>query len=140
MGRKPPLPSETGHRLILDSGAIIALSRGNQRVKHSLRLAVNEGLRVHIAAVTLAETVRGDGPRDAPVNRIINDVNSVLPVTDLVGRTAGGLLAKAGSDDTIDAIVVAIAILVGGARILTNDPDDLRALAEGEPEVVVHAV
>jgi hypothetical protein len=44
-----------------------------------------------------------------------------------MGRDAGALLAKARTDDPIDATVVLIAR--SGDRILTSDPDDIGHLA-----------
>lgn len=37
----------------------------------------------------------------------------------------------------LDALVVAAAIETGGSRIVTSDPDDLRALAADHPEIAV---
>jgi len=127
------------HRLILDAGAIIALSRADQRARAALAAAVEAGADVSIPAVVVAETVR-DGTADAPVNRIIKAVGDVSAADERVGRTAGRLLADAGSDSTIDALVVASAIDAGGTVILTGDPDNLRALAGDRPGVVMQAL
>jgi len=55
---------------------------------------------------------------------------------------AGRLLAKPGADDkTIDALIVAEALSKhGGADILTADPEDMRLLAEGNPQVKVRSI
>jgi len=58
-------------------------------------------------------------------------------VDERIGRTAGALLGKASSDSTIDAIVVASAVELGGGVVLTGDRDDLESLATGHPEVVI---
>jgi hypothetical protein len=49
-------------RLILDSGAAIALARGDQRARSFLARALEVGALVEIPVVVLAETLRG-GPR-----------------------------------------------------------------------------
>lgn len=126
-------------RLILDAGAVIALSRADQRARAALTAALEAGADVSIPAVVVAETVRGVAA-DAPVNRIVKAVGEVSVADERVGRTAGRLLGEARSDSTIDALVVASAVEVGGAVILTGDPDDLRALAGDRPGVVIQAL
>jgi len=87
--------------------------------------------------VVLAETLRG-GPRDAPVNRVLNAVGSVPEAREVHGRIAGQLLAAARSTETTDALVVAHAVNVGGAHVLTSDREDLVRLAASHPEVWIH--
>lgn len=124
-------------RLILDSGAVIALSRGDQRARAFLARALELRAPVEIPAVVVAETVRG-GPRDAPVNRVLKAVGAISETRESHGRTAGRLLGSARSSHTIDAIVVAHAVEEGGAHILTGDRDDLKRLATAHPEVQIH--
>lgn len=126
-------------RLILDSGAVIALSRSDTRARAALAAALEADAEVSIPAVVVAETVRGVAA-DAPVNRIVKAVGEVDLVDEPVGRVAGRLLGDAGSSSTVDAIVVATAIEAGGAVVLTGDPDDLGALATEHPEVIVEAL
>jgi len=123
-------------RLILDSGAVIALSRNDQRARAALAAAWEAGVEVSIPSLVVAETVRGSA-EDGPVNRVIKAVGDVRPAAEGTGRIAGGLLGAARSDSTVDAVVVAAAIEVGGGVILTGDPDDVAALASGHPEVIV---
>jgi predicted nucleic acid-binding protein len=129
-------PAGPPQRLILDAGAVIALSRSDVRARAALAAAREAGADVSIPAVVVAETVRG-AAADAPVNRIIKAVGEVSAADERAGRTAGRLLGEAGSDSTIDAIVVASAVEAGGAVILTGDPDDLRTLAGDRPGVVI---
>lgn len=128
--KRGPLPQ----RLILDSGAVIALSRGDQRARAFVARALELDAPVEIPVVVVAETVRG-GPRDASVNRVLKAVDVVPEATEEVGRTAGRLLGQAGSDATVDALVVAQAVHAGGAHVLTGDADDLERLAAPHPEV-----
>lgn len=123
-------------RLILDAGAVIALSRSDVRARAALVAAVEAGAEVSIPAVVVAETVRG-AATDAPGNRVVKAVGQVDVVDEAVGRTAGRLLGDAGSSQTVDAIVVATAIEARGAVVLTGDPSDLEALASGHDEVVI---
>lgn len=127
-------------RLILDSGAVIALARQEPRARAALAAAVRAGAEVEVPPEVVAETVRGDGPRDAPVNRVIRAVGEVPASEEAHARLAGRLLAKARSNATVDAMVVAHAIRSGGGVVLTGDPDDLGRLAAAHPEVVIEPV
>jgi len=95
-------------RLILDSGAVIALSRNDARVRAALAAAHEVGVRVSIPSVVVAETVRGMAT-GGPVNRVINAVGEVISVDEQVGRFAGGLFGSPKSRSTIDAVVVVVA-------------------------------
>jgi predicted nucleic acid-binding protein len=124
-------------RLILDSGAVLALARRDVRARAALTAAWEVGAEVVLPAVVVAETVRGNGPRDAPVNRVVAAVGEVADVDEATARVAGALLAKAASTATIDALVVAEAVAGGGGVVLTGDADDLGALAADRAEVSV---
>lgn len=126
-------------RLILDSGALIAVGRGNLRVRSFLARALELETSVEVPAVVLAETLRG-GPRDAPVNQLLNSTARVAPTTEAIGRLAGRLQAEAGMTAVADAIVVAHALIGGPARLLTSDPDDLARLVGRRDEVSISVV
>lgn len=121
-------------RLILDSGAVIALARGEQRARAFLARALELRVPVEIPVVVVAETVRG-GARDAPVHLVLKAVGSVPEAREAHGRTAGRLLGAARSTNTVDALVVAQAVEAGGAHVLTGDREDLERLAMPHPEV-----
>jgi predicted nucleic acid-binding protein len=125
-------------RLILDSGAVIALSRNDIRARAVLATAWEAGAEVSIPSVVIAKTVRGTA-KDAPVNRVVKAVGAVSSADESTGRIAGSLLRAARSTSTVDAVVVATAMELGGGVILTGDAGDLQALAAGHPAVVVHA-
>lgn len=128
---------QTPQRLILDSGAVIALSRGDQKARAFLARALELRTAIEIPVVVVAETVRG-GPRDAPVNRVLKTVGLIPLASEVHGRTAGRLLGSARLSNTVDALVVAHAVNRGGAHILTGDPDDLERLAAPHPDVWIH--
>ncbi len=121
-------------RLILDSGAVIAWSRGENRSRALLRRALELGVDVRIPVAVLAETLRG-GARDAPIHRVRNAVD-VFPLDERIGRLAGSLLGGTGGTNTVDALVAAEAV-ISQADVLTGDPDDLRALLANHPRVKV---
>jgi predicted nucleic acid-binding protein len=126
-------------RLILDAGAVIALSRTDLRARAALAAAVEAGAEVSVPSVVVAETVRGVAA-DAPVNRVLKAIGEVDAANEAIGRTAGRLLGEAGSSATVDAVVVATAVEAGGAVVLTGDPDDLGSLAVDHREVVIEAL
>ncbi len=117
-------------RLILDSGAIIAITRGKSRPLIEFTKMRRRYSLVTVPAVVVAEVIRG-GPADAIVNRFLKTVDEIAAVSERTARRAGALLATAGRSDTVDALVVAEAALGGSAVVMTGDPDDLKALAEG---------
>lgn len=130
---------QTPQRLILDSGAVIALARGEQRARAFLARALELGVPVEVPVVVVAETIRG-GPRDAPVYRVLKAVGSVPEAREVHGRTAGYLLGATRSTGTVDALVVAQAVEAGGAQILTGDLDDLERLSSAHPDVIIHSL
>lgn len=134
--------------LILDAEALNALARARQRpvlaqrARAILQVAHDERALVRVPAPVLAEVCRG-GPVDAPVNHILNACGIV--VMDLTGRSArraGVLLTKnkLGSAHAVDAFVVATALEFGSAVIATGDPDDLRRLSAGFPQLRIFAI
>jgi predicted nucleic acid-binding protein len=123
-------------RLILDSGAVIALARAEPRALAFLRRALELDADVVVPVVVLAETLRG-GRTDAAVNRVLNNVGQIGATLPGVGRVAGALLGASRSNDTVDAMVVAEAVARGGGQVLTSDPSDLRRLAASEDSVTI---
>ena len=95
-------------------------------------------LRVVVPAVIIAESTQGN-PRDAPINRVIK-LLEVVAVDEAAAREAAALKTTAqmaGVEQTIDALVVAVASLAGGGAILTSDVDDIAALASARPELAL---
>ena len=121
-------------RLILDSGAVIAWSRGDVRARAMLTRALELALDIRIPIAVLAETLRG-GPRDAPIHRVRNAVD-VFPTGESTARLAGALLGRTGGTNTVDALVAAEAV-TAAADVLTSDADDLRTLLVEHPAVTV---
>jgi predicted nucleic acid-binding protein len=136
---KPRRIHSAPQRLILDSGAVIALARGDARARAFIARALELQAQVEIPVVVLAETLRG-GPRDAPVHRVLKAVGPVADAREVHGRTAGRLLEVARSADTVDALVLAHAVVAGGAHVLTGDREDLERLAASHPEVWIHTL
>lgn len=132
-------PKSDARPLILDAGAVIALTRGEHVARQVVRRANASGVEVLLPVVVVAETYRGR-PSDARMHRAMEVVDQVPPATEAIGRIAGSLLGAAGSAETIDALVVAEAVARGGGRVLTGDARDLARLASPHPEVVIEAI
>ena len=113
--------------LTLDTGALIAFERGDAVTAIRIERAALDGVRVTVPAPCIVEAWRG-GPRSARLARLMAGVS--FEALDLqLARAAGVLLVRAGSDDAVDAVVIAGAHRRGDA-VLTGDPKDLELLAE----------
>jgi predicted nucleic acid-binding protein len=118
-------------RLILDSGGLSALADGDPRAVAWVLRATQRGALIGIPAPVLAECITGQ-QRDAAVYRVIPSMDTVLPTTAEIARTAGALryLTRL-SHATVDAIIVATAVHQDPRSIiLTSDPDDLQLLVD----------
>ncbi|MHB8512527.1 MAG: PIN domain-containing protein [Actinomycetota bacterium] len=126
--------------LILDSGAVIALARADHRTRAFVRRALEAGTEMMIPSVVIAETIRGSGPRDAPINRVLATARAVLSAGEATGRIAGSILGRSRSNKTIDAMIIAGASELGGGRILTSDAKDLQFLTQGMKNIKIHSL
>lgn len=90
--------------------------------------------------VVLAETVRGTGPRDAPVNMTLAQFEPHPPLVEQTARLAGALLGAARSNSTIDALVVAEAICRQPSLLVTGDFDDMAFLLDSHPGVSLERI
>jgi len=118
--------------LTLDSGALIAFERADQRVMAYLKEALRLGVEVTIPAVVVAEVWRG-GPRAARVAALLSAC-VVEPLDEALARIAGEAMGAIERSTVVDAIVVASAALRGD-RVLTTDHDDLARLCTHFPTV-----
>jgi predicted nucleic acid-binding protein len=129
--------------LLLDSEAISCLADGpalrRDRVRALMAEMRRRELSVATVAAVLAEVVRGR-PRDAGVfSGLRRERVEVHPVDTRAGVRAGQLLGAAGlgSERAVDAFVVAVADLSGGAVIATVDKNDMDRLAAHAANVQV---
>lgn len=113
--------------LILDSGAFLAVERGNRDIAALVKWERRAARTPMTSGGVVAQVWRGGRGRQAEVARLLAGLD-VMAVDDKLGRRAGMLLARSGQPDAIDATVVCLAN--DGDDILTSDPDDLRVLAE----------
>lgn len=113
--------------VVLDTGALIALERGDPRLRALVRLAGHGGRRLVIPPTVLAQAWRG-GARSARLAALLQaDYVDVPPFGRAEARGVGELLAASGTADVVDAAVV-IAARLRGAPVVSSDADDLRRL------------
>jgi predicted nucleic acid-binding protein len=129
--------------LLLDSEALSAIANGPKARRDRVRALATEMRRrelpIATVAAVLAEVVRGR-PQDAGVfSGLRRERVEVHPVDSRVGVRAGQLLGACGGDSrmAVDAFVVAVGDLAGGAVVATVDADDLRRLANAATGVVI---
>jgi predicted nucleic acid-binding protein len=132
--------------LLLDSEALSSIAHGPTARRDRVRALVHEMRRrelpIATVAAVLAEVVRGR-PADAAVfGELRRERVLVHPVDTAAGVRAGRLLgaARRGSECAIDAFLVAVAELEGGAVIATVDVDDVGELAAHARGVVVASI
>lgn len=110
--------------LILDSGALIALERNDRAMWRRYKALMLAGQTPVTHGGIVAQAWRG-GPRQARLAKALDGID-VRALDGELGRSAGELLARAGTADAIDA---ALALLAeDGDEIATSDPDDLASL------------
>ncbi len=121
--------------IALDSGALIALSRGDETVRAILRRWTNSGYETVVPCPVLSEVLRGK-QGDAAVNHILNSraaAIQILPVTEIEARDAGLRIGRTTRKHvTVDALIVAVAVAHDVREIITGDPADIEALAAGD--------
>jgi hypothetical protein len=108
-----------------DAGALIAAERDSEAMWVFHRRSLEDGLRPKLSTAVLGQVWRG-GPQPL-LSRFLRGCR-ILPLTEREARAAGAVLARSGTDDLIDAVVVVDAIAHGGV-LVTSDPDDMRRIA-----------
>jgi hypothetical protein len=112
--------------IVYDTGALLAVERGNRAVARLHLQAVASGVRPVVPANVLAQAWRG-GPQ-ASLSLLLKGC-LVTAMDDRLARAVGAACGKAGTRDVVDASVVVTAAALG-AVVVTSDPDDLEHLAD----------
>lgn len=113
-----------------DTGALIALERGDQRMRRVLTGATRKDVQIVVPAAVLAEWWRG-GRRHQDLLESVD----VEPLSERLAKIAGEAVAAVGAT-AIDAIVMASAAQRGDI-VYTSDFDDLDRLRQVFPTVTV---
>jgi hypothetical protein len=113
--------------MVLDSGAFVAVERDERPVIAQLRVAHSAGLELRTTGVIVAEVWRDASGRQGNIARLLKSVD-VRAVDEQLGREAGVLSGRAGTNQAADATIVAVS--AHGDQILTSDPGDIRRLVD----------
>lgn len=114
--------------LILDSGALIAIERGNRRVGALLERAARERVEVRTCATCVAQVWR-DPARQARLTRALAGIveHSLDPSR---ARRIGLLLAATETSNVMDAAVLSLGRK--GDTLVTSDAGDLTRLVASD--------
>jgi hypothetical protein len=113
--------------LTFDTGALIAIDRGDRRLIALLQEAVRKGLPLRVPAGVIGQVWR-DGRRQATLARFLRTREvEVQALDEYAARAAGELCGATGTSDVIDASVV-ITARQRRDTVLTGDPNDLLKL------------
>lgn len=116
--------------LTFDTGALIALERGDKRMRVVLDTANIDHVQVTVPAVVIAEWWRGGNRRRQDILAAID----IEPTTEHLARLAGEAIAALPGATVVDAIVMASAAQRGGL-VYTSDVVDLDRLRTRFPGV-----
>lgn len=119
--------------VVLDSGALIAIERGDRDMWSVLARELAAGRVGLTHGGVVGEVWRGGTGRQARLAHALTGVD-VRVIDDDLGRRAGVLIGRAGRADVIDAALVLIAD--DGDEIFTADPADLEVLARAAGRMV----
>ena len=125
MGRTRARTTAAG--ITLDTGALIALDRGDKRMIALLHQALAQGCAFRVPSGVLGQAWR-DGRIQVTLARFLRSEEvEIIPLDEQLARSCGELCGATNTSDIIDASVV---ILARGRRdpIVTSDPHDLRRL------------
>jgi hypothetical protein len=113
-------------KLVLDSGALIALEHHDRAMWRRFKAALLSGNVPVSHGGVVGQTWRAGEPRQALLAKALAGID-VHAIDDPAGRAAGELLARARRSDVIDAALVLLA--EDGDHIVTSDSEDIEPLA-----------
>jgi predicted nucleic acid-binding protein len=119
----------TQRAVVLDTGALIAFERGDERMRALLMGARASGTRMIISAGVLAQAWRDPAKQVALGSLMKAKETTVVPLDKVLAEAAGVLCGRRQTSDVIDASVVLTARREGpGTVVVTSDVDDLQHL------------
>jgi predicted nucleic acid-binding protein len=102
-----------------DTGALIALERGDHRMRSVLKLARSDSIRIVVPTVVLGEWWRGKTKaRDLLIGSVLLE-----PLNESLAKLAGEALAKVRQATFVDAVVMASAAQRGDVVYTSNQRD-----------------
>ncbi|HEY3820640.1 MAG TPA: PIN domain-containing protein [Polyangiaceae bacterium] len=118
--------------IALDSGALIALERADDRIRALCREALRAGVRIVVPAPVLAQVWR-EGRRQAVLAMLLKGRTTEVAELDAeLAKAAGVLCGRAGTSDIVDACLALVA-RQERAVVVTGDAEDMLRLDPGLP-------
>ena len=128
MGKKRAGIAAAG--ITLDTGALIALDRGNKRMIALLSEALGQGSVFRVPSGVVGQAWR-DGRVQVTLARFLRSEEvEIVPLDAELARACGELCGATKTSDVVDASVVILA-RKGRDPIVSSDPDVLRRLDSG---------
>jgi len=122
--------------IALDTGALIALDRGDKRMIALIKRALDRGLDFRVPAGVVGQAWR-DGRVQVALSRFLRSEEvHIIPLDDQLARACGELCGAGNTADIIDASVVILARRRRD-RIVTSDPNELRRQDPAAPIIAV---
>ena len=119
--------TRTAAGVVLDTGALIALERGDKRMIALLPRALHQGRALRVPAGVVGQAWRNGRVQVILARFLRSEEVEIVPLDDQLARSCGELCGAATASDVIDASVVIIA-RERQHLIVTSDPGDIRRL------------
>jgi predicted nucleic acid-binding protein len=114
-------------RIILDSGAIIASERNDATLAAILKAARKDRTPILVPATVIAETWRGASTHTRTAH-LFGSVDGFPELNEQTARRVGALLVISRTAEIVDGNVVAMAIALRPATIVTSDVNNITDL------------
>jgi len=131
MGKARSRDVKSPRTVVLDSGALIAFERGDERMRALLLEARASGARIVIPAGVIGQVWRTPATQVAIGSITRAAETTVISLDKVMAEAAGVLCGRRKTADVINASVVLTARREGSAVIVTSDVDDLQHLDRG---------
>ena len=110
-----------------DAGALIALERGDSRMRSIVDVAVRRGQQIRVPSPVVAQVWRDPRRQVSLVNFLAGPNVQHVPMNLLMAKAAGLLCKESGLTDVVDA-AVAVCARLHDDEVVTSDPDNMRRL------------
>ena len=119
--------TQTATGIVLDTGALIALERGDKRMIALLDRALAQGRAFRVPAGVVGQAWRNGRVQVILARFLRSEEVEIVPLDEQLARSCGELCGAASASDVIDASVVILA-RQRHDLIVTSDAGDLRRL------------
>jgi len=113
--------------VVLDSGALIALERGDRRMTALALVVTREQIPTFIPAGVVAQVWRGSVRQHDIARLLATDAVRVDPLDESTAKAVGALLGASRTSDVVDGHVALLTRRTHGT-VYTSDEDDIRMI------------